>query len=69
MNVDELIIENEGEDIYVVADGVRIAKRGPPGTLQAETWISLKPGWTVLDCRDDEGEAAIEVSYKYERVH
>jgi hypothetical protein len=39
----------EGEGIFVVADGVKIAKRGAPGTAQAKTWVSLEPGWRVLD--------------------
>jgi hypothetical protein len=40
---------SDGHDIFVVVDGVRIAKRGRPGTPQAKTWISLEPGWRVLD--------------------
>lgn len=36
-------------DIYIVADGIRIAKRGHPGSAQARTWISLEPGWRILD--------------------
>jgi hypothetical protein len=39
----------DGENIFVVVDGVKIAKRGGPGTPQARTWISLEPGWRVLD--------------------
>lgn len=42
----------KGEGIFVYADGKRIAKRGEPGTPHARTWISLEPGWTVLDNRD-----------------
>jgi len=42
-----LTMHNDGEDTFVVADGVTIAKRGRPGTPQAGTWISLEPGWTV----------------------
>jgi hypothetical protein len=40
-------IESDGSDIFVVIDGVRIAKRGHPGTPQARTWVSLEPGWHV----------------------
>ena len=43
---------SDGEDLYIVADGVKIAKRGRPGTPQARTWISLEPGWRVLDQAD-----------------
>ena len=37
-------------DIFVLADGVKIAKLGDPGTLQAGTWTPL--GWTVRDGPD-----------------
>ena len=35
----------DGTDMYVVFNGVRIAKRSP----QAHTWVSLEPGYRVLD--------------------
>jgi hypothetical protein len=35
--------------MFVVVDGVRIARRGYPGTSQAGTWVSLEPGWEVVD--------------------
>ena len=38
--------------LFVVIDGIKIAKRGRPGTRQAMTWVSLKPGWRVLDEKD-----------------
>jgi hypothetical protein len=58
-------IECEGSDIFVVADGVKIAKlRGHPGT--AETWVSLEPGWTVRNCNDGE---SIEIECKRQRMH
>jgi hypothetical protein len=40
---------SDGKDIFVVVDGVRIARRGHPNTPQAATWISIEPGWEVLD--------------------
>jgi hypothetical protein len=42
-------IESDGIDVFVVYDGVRIAKRGEPGTPQAGKWVSLEPGYTVSD--------------------
>ena len=41
-------------DTFVVVDGIRIARRGYPGTPQAGTWVSLEPGWEVADdgCRN-----------------
>jgi hypothetical protein len=75
MKVKECRIESTGEDIFVIADGVKIAKRGRPGTPQAATWVSLEPGWTVRDCRDTytdengkEGKA-IEIEYNRVRLH
>ena len=41
---------DDEDDMFVVIDDVRIAKRGRPGTLQAGTWTSL--GWTVRDGPD-----------------
>jgi hypothetical protein len=41
-------IETDGMDVFVVYDGVRIAKRGEPGTPQAGTWVSVE-GYTVSD--------------------
>jgi hypothetical protein len=34
-------------DLLMLLDGVKIAKRGRPGTRQAGQWVSLKPGYTV----------------------
>jgi hypothetical protein len=62
----QVSIEREGSDIFVIANGVRIAKRGHPGTPQANTWLSLEPGWTVRSC--DDGES-IEVECKRQRMH
>ena len=42
-------LEPVGNDLCIVVDGVKIAKRGHPGTPQARTWISVEPGWTVRD--------------------
>ena len=62
----QVSIEREGSDIFVVADGIRIAMLGHPGTPQADTWVSLEPGWTVREC--DDGNS-IEVEYKRQRMH
>jgi hypothetical protein len=37
------------QELYIVYDGMRIAKRGYPGSPQAGTWVSLEPGYRVLD--------------------
>jgi len=68
MKIKELKIERKGNghDLFVIADGVKIAKRGHPGTPYAKAWVSLEPGWTVVDCPD---EQAIEITHKGVRVH
>ena len=46
-------IEKTNKDVFVAVDGVRVARRGYPGSPQARTWVSVEPGWEVLD--SDEG--------------
>jgi hypothetical protein len=62
-------IESDGTDIFVRFDGVRIAKRGSPGTPHAKTWVSLEPGYVVHDGppRPDGGE--LVVIFNGVRVH
>jgi hypothetical protein len=48
----QVILDFTGEDVFVMANGLRIAKRGHPDTHQAGTWISLEPGWTVVSSSD-----------------
>lgn len=48
----EVQIESDGKDVFVVANGLRIAKRGHHGTRHARTWISLEPGWSVESSAD-----------------
>lgn len=43
------VMEFTGDDCFVTVEGVRIAMRGHPGTAWAKMWISLEPGWRVLD--------------------
>jgi hypothetical protein len=57
---------SDGEDLFVVVNGVKVAKRGRPGTPQANTWVSLGPGWTVLDRNYPE---EIEVMFEGVRMH
>jgi hypothetical protein len=45
----EMEIESDGTDIFIKIAGVRVAKRGHPGTPQAKTWVSIEPGWRALD--------------------
>jgi hypothetical protein len=66
MSNDEPVCElhNDGENVYVLVNGMKIAKRGAPDT--AQTWIMLEPGWIVRDV--DHGNA-IEVRYEGARFH
>jgi hypothetical protein len=43
---------NDEAGMFVVVDGVRVAQRGYPGTPQEGTWVSLEPGWEVLEDED-----------------
>jgi hypothetical protein len=40
-------IEADGHDMFVIWNGVKIAKRGHPGTPQAGQWVALEPGFKV----------------------
>jgi hypothetical protein len=60
----EVKMEWEGMDVFVVANGMKIARRGDEGTPQAKTWISLEPGWRVFDGP----HATIAVEYTPPRV-
>jgi hypothetical protein len=46
---DSVTMESDGSDIFVVLNGIKIAKRGKHGTAQAGQWVSLEPGYRVLD--------------------
>jgi hypothetical protein len=59
-------MHSDGRDIFVSVDGVNIAKRGRPNTPQAKTWVSLEPGWSVIDIG---GLREIEVRYQGVAVH
>ena len=49
----EVSIKRFGPDTVVVVNGVVVARRGHLHTPQAGTWVSVEPGWEVLD--SDEG--------------
>ena len=56
-------LQADGTDLYAVFQGVRIAKRGPKGTPQARTWISLQPGFRVRDEPGKCGKLTIVIEY------
>lgn len=47
LKIEATPVINGKQDVFVVCDGVRIARRGYPGTPQAGTWVSIEPGWEV----------------------
>jgi hypothetical protein len=53
-----IVVDTDTDDelnIFVCLDGVKIAKRGHPGTRQAKTWVSLEPGFEVYDGKRRKG--------------
>jgi hypothetical protein len=64
----EVEFAETGNEIFVVVDGQRIAKRGRPGTPHAKTWVLLEPGWTVSGVWEG-GEYAIEIEHNGVRIH
>jgi hypothetical protein len=59
-------LQNDGQDLFVVVDGVKIAKRATPPTALAITWIMQEPGWIIQDIREGN---AIEVRYEGAPIH
>jgi len=59
-------LHNDGENTFVLVDGVKIAKRGRPDTAHAMMWIMLEPGWIVRDIHEGQ---AIEVGFEGARIH
>jgi hypothetical protein len=62
----EVNIVKDGNNFFVVVDGVTIAQRGFPNSSQAETWVSIEPGWEVIGGDDPN---TISIRYKRANVH
>jgi hypothetical protein len=43
------------QDTFIMADGLKIARRGYPGTAEEGTWVPIEPGWEVKDLEVGEG--------------
>jgi hypothetical protein len=63
---DKVEVISDGRDIFVVVVGLKIAKRGHPGTSHAKTWIPLEPGWDVVD---GENLETIAITYNGVAIH
>jgi hypothetical protein len=55
-------IEENGDDIFVIVNGVTVARRGQPGPPEAGTWVALEPGWTVTSSEDG-NQSEIRIAY------
>jgi hypothetical protein len=62
----EVKIECDGENLVVMRNGVKIAKRGEPGSPQAKQWVSIEPGFVVSGGAD--GDLFIELARRYAPV-
>jgi hypothetical protein len=51
-------IEYDGKEMFVVRNGVRIAKR----KRKDKEWVSLMPGLTVRDCNEEDRQG-VEIIY------
>jgi len=40
---------NHGGALYIVVDGVKLAKRGNADRSEPSTWETLKPGWSIVE--------------------
>jgi hypothetical protein len=52
MRLPKTEMASDGRDIFIVIDGVRVAKRGRSSTAEALTWVTLVPGWGIRDAVD-----------------
>jgi hypothetical protein len=59
-------VQKEGQEVFIVVDGEKIAKRGVHTIDVAVNWIVLVPGWIVRDA--DRGRT-IEVVYEGATIH
>jgi hypothetical protein len=56
------------DELYLVCNGLRIAKRGYPDTPQARIWFALEPGWEVRE-GGSKRKPYIEIRYLGAVVH
>jgi hypothetical protein len=42
--IKQATLVRDGKDLFICVDGMKVAKRGAPGTPHAGMWISLEPG-------------------------
>jgi hypothetical protein len=62
----EVKVIKDGNNFFVVVDGVRIARRGFPNSPRAGTCVSIEPGWEVVVSEDPD---TIAIRYNRANVH
>ena len=61
-----IVAVKEGDNLFIEVDGVAIAERGHPHTPQEGTWVSIVPGWEVVEGPD---LMSITIWHNGEEVH
>jgi hypothetical protein len=59
-------IKEIGDEVFVMVDGVKIAMLAGPDSTHAGTWMTIEPGWTVLEL--DDGDT-LQISYNGVALH
>jgi hypothetical protein len=60
-------MEEDEDDMFVIVNGVLVAKRSKTGTPEAGTWVSLEPGWIVTSVQHHD-RTEISIAYDGRRV-
>ena len=58
-------MEQDGDNLFLLMHGIRIAKRGRPGTRKAKKWIPLV-SW--IDSVVDDSETSIIIRYARDKT-
>jgi hypothetical protein len=51
----KMVVTKRQKTFFVSVNGEKVARRGYPNSPQAGTWVSLEPGWGVIDMDGDIG--------------
>jgi hypothetical protein len=57
--------EQDGDDLFLLLHGVRVAKRGRPGTRKAKNWIPIV-SW--IDSVVDETDSSVIIRYARDKA-
>ena len=47
-------VAGKPQDMFLMVDGLKIARRGYPDTPEAGAWVPIEPGWEVKDVQGGE---------------